>query len=65
MTSDQNTYGTGYGCACADRDARVCASLRYGIYYMEECGDDERDERCECLCHELDDDLDDDAGAGA
>lgn len=38
-----------YGCACLDRDARECMRMRYGfIGYSSE--------RCECLCHQWDDD---------
>lgn len=44
-----DTHGTGYGCACVSRDARMCSVLRYG---------EDADERCECLCHQWDDDED-------
>lgn len=64
MTDVTNTYGTGYGCACVSRDARTCSRLRYGYYYEEDHSED-HGEYCECLCHEWDDDLDDDIGAGA
>jgi hypothetical protein len=40
-----------YGCACVTRDARNCALLRYG--YTDNCGS--FDERCECLCHQWED----------
>lgn len=36
-----------YGCACLDRDALQCAAIRYGM--------DHYGERCECLCHQWDD----------
>ena len=52
-----DTYGTtGYGCACVSRDARNCILARYG--YVEH---DAGDGRCECLCHQWDDEEDDDA----
>lgn len=38
--------------AHASRDARMCATLRYG---------EDADERCECLCHEWDDDDEDES----
>lgn len=61
LTPDQNTHGTGYGCACVSRDARECIALRYGIYRDEGEHDTltDRGEQCECLCHyEWDDDED-------
>lgn len=56
LTPDQNTHGTGYGCACVSRDARECALLRYGHYDEDPGG--AYAESCECLCHTWDDDED-------
>ena len=49
-----NTEGQrgSYGCACKDRDAGWCASLRYGSLASEGW-------KCECLCHQWSDDDDD------
>ena len=41
-----------YGCACVSREARTCLIVRYG-YRESMTGSDER---CECLCHQWDDD---------
>jgi hypothetical protein len=43
-----NTHGTGYGCACISRNAFACTELRYGYR--------DQQERCECLCHNWEDD---------
>lgn len=54
-TNAEGQPGT-YGCACVDREAMRCASIRYGM--------DDPGEPCVCLCHELDvddADADDDA----
>lgn len=49
-TDAEGPRGT-YGCACPSRDGRICITLRYG----EEAAEDLND-RCQCLCHEWDDD---------
>ena len=41
-----------YGCACVSREARTCLIVRYG-YRESMTGSDER---CECMCHQWDDD---------
>lgn len=53
MAADRDTSGPRgtYGCACPSRDGRICITLRYG----EEAAEDLND-RCQCLCHEWDDD---------
>lgn len=38
-------------CACVSRDARECADQRYDRRYDDFDGNDEYDERCECVCH--------------
>jgi hypothetical protein len=49
--NEEGPRGT-YGCACVSRDARECAVMRYG-----HGSDIDRDGfRCECLCHEWEDD---------
>lgn len=47
-TDAEGPRGT-YGCACQDRDARECIRMRYGFVGYSS-------ERCECLCHQWDDD---------
>lgn len=49
-TDAEGPRGT-YGCACKDRDAGWCASLRYGSLAAEGW-------KCECLCHQWSDDDD-------
>mgnify|MGYP000499988433 CR=1 FL=1 len=51
-TDQEGPRGT-YGCACKDRDAWWCASLRYGSLA-------EQHYRCECICHQWSDDDGDD-----
>jgi hypothetical protein len=46
-TNTSGPSGT-YGCACVTRDAAECASMRYGTH-------DDPDARCNCLCHQWDD----------
>lgn len=46
-----------YGCACKSRDAAECHRVRYGIV----AGDVSHGaEECYCLCHQWDDEDDDD-----
>lgn len=54
MSEATDTYGPRgtYGCACVSRNAKVCMLVRYGYAYLD------ADERCECLCHQWDDDDD-------
>ena len=67
MTEETDTEGPRgtYGCACRSRDARQCMALRYPDTAFGPQPDDEteyaylRDERCECMCHQWDDDDDD------
>lgn len=49
---DQHGPSSTYGCACKSADAHACILLRYGCDY----GDPS--ERCECLCHQRDQDDD-------
>lgn len=50
---DLGIHDTGYGCACASRDAHECISRRYGLYCHEQDHDalTDRGEGCECQCH--------------
>ncbi len=50
-TDAEGPRGT-YGCACKDRDAAWCASLRYGTLAAHGY-------KCECLCHQWSDDDED------
>ena len=50
-TNTSGPRGT-YGCACVSREARTCLIVRYG-YRESMTGSDER---CECMCHQWDDD---------
>lgn len=54
MNDPTNTEGPAgtHGCACAHHDAVLCVAIRY---------DDEadRNERCECVCHQRDEDEED------
>lgn len=51
-----------YGCACVSRDARECMARRYPELTLGPQPDDMGEyiymhaERCQCLCHEWDDD---------
>ena len=49
---DQDGPRGTYGCACVSREARTCLIVRYG-YRESMTGSDER---CECMCHQWDDD---------
>lgn len=54
-----------YGCACVSLDARECTARRYGTVILGPCFDDGDEyaythaERCECQCHNWEDDDDD------
>ncbi len=51
MKNSEGPTGTN-GCACRSRDPKQCASIRYGM--------DHPGEECECICHQWDDDEEDD-----
>lgn len=66
MTEETDTEGPRgtYGCACRSRDARQCMALRYPDTAFGPQPDDEAEyaylsaERCQCMCHQWDDDDD-------
>lgn len=41
----------GRGCACVHHSARMCYEIRYDMSPL-----DDPEERCECLCHQWDED---------
>lgn len=52
-TNASGPAGT-YGCACVHHSARMCYEIRYDLSPL-----DEPEERCECLCHQWDEEDDD------
>lgn len=50
-TEPTNTHGPAgtYGCACVADSARLCTLLRYG---RDIDSHEQRDDNCECLCHQ-------------
>jgi hypothetical protein len=51
-STERDTEGPAgtYGCACVSRNAFACSELRYGYR--------DQQERCDCLCHNWEDDDD-------
>ena len=55
MSEPTNTYGPPgtNGCACVHYNARICYEIRYDMSPL--CWPEER---CECLCHQWDEEND-------